>query len=201
MLLYRNMVSRVELGRVLLHNISNFEINENILEISNTAKITIPRHYKQLDGKSVLDIFRVGDKMKIEAGYYYDDDVDLETEFVGYVREIESDYPLVIHCHDETYPLRQSNYVKSYKDTDLKTILSDIVPGYIQFECPDVHVGKYQIDNASAFTVLQDLMKNYGLYSRLQNGKLKVGLAYEFGDNTDEHTYTIGKDVKKNQLK
>lgn len=185
----------------MLNNISNFEINENILEISNTAKITIPRHYKQLNGKSVLEMFKVGDKMKIEAGYYYRDDVDLETEFVGYIREIESDYPLVIHCDDETYPLRQNNYVKSYKDATLKDILSDIIPGYISFSCPDVRVGKYQIDNASAFAVLQDLMKNYGLYSRLQDGKMKVGLAYEFGDNTSEHTYTIGKDVKKNELK
>lgn len=201
MLLYRNMISRVTLGQVLLNNISNFEINENILEISNTAKITIPRHYKQLNGKSVLDMFRVGDKVKIEGGYYYGDDIDLETDFVGYVREIESDYPLVIHCDDETYPLRQTNYVKSYKDADLKTVLSDIIPGNISFSCPDVHIGKYQIDNASAFAVLQDLMKNFGLYSRLQDGKLKVGLAYEFGDKTNEHTYTIGKDVKKNELK
>lgn len=201
MLLYKNMISRVTLGRVLLNNISNFEISENILEISNTAKITIPRHYKQMNGKSVLDMFRVGDKMKIEAGYYYGDDVDLKTEFVGYVREIESDYPLVIHCDDEMYPLRQTNYVKSYRDANLKDILSDIIPGAISFECPNVHIGKYQIDNASAFAVLQDLMKNFGLYSRLQDGKMKIGLAYEFGDKTEEHTYTIGKDVKKNELK
>ena len=195
------MISRVTLGKVKLDNISDFEISENILEISNTAKITIPRHYKQLDGKSVLEQFKVGEKMKIEAGYYYGDDVDLKTEFVGYIREIESDYPLIVHCEDETYPLRQNNLVKSYKNATLKDVLSDVIPKPISFSCPDLYVGKYHIDNASTFAVLQDLMKNFGLYSRLYDGRLKVGLAYEFGEKTDVHTYMITKDVKKNELK
>ncbi|WP_418894705.1 hypothetical protein [Limibacterium fermenti] len=195
------MISKVTLGRVILNNISNFEINENILEISNTAKITIPRHYKQLDGKSVLDQFRVGDKMTIEAGYYYGSDVDMALEFTGYVQEIESDYPLIIHCEDESYIFRQTNNNKSYRDATLKQILSDIIPSNIGIECPDMTLGKFMIDNASTYSVLQQLVKNYGLFSRLQDGKLKVGLAYEFGDNTTEHTYVIGKNVKKNELK
>lgn len=201
MLLYRNMISRVTLGRVLLNNISNFEINENILEISNTAKITIPRHYKQLNGKSVLDMFRVGDKVKIEGGYYYGSDTDMGIEFVGYIQEIESDYPLIIHCEDESYILRQSNHNLSYRNATLKQVLSDIIPKNISVECPDVNLGKFMIENSSAYAVLQDLIKNYGLYSRLKADKLQVGLAYEFGDKTEEHTYTIGKDVKKNELK
>ena len=201
MLLYRNMISRVTLGRVLLNNISEFEINENILEISNTAKITIPRHYKQLNGKSVLDMFKVGDKMKIEAGYYYGDDVNLQTEFVGYIQEIESDYPLIIHCEDESFVLRQSNFNLSYRTVTLKQVLSDVMPKSMSIECPDVNLGKYIIENKSAYSVLQELAKNYGLFSRFYGDKLQVGLAYEFGDDTAEHTYTIGKDVKKNDLK
>jgi len=205
MLLFMNMTAEVQLGNVSLKNVNNFEIDENILEMSNTAKITIPRNYGKLNGKAILEQFKPGDKVTIDSGY----NSEFEREFTGYIREIESDIPLIIHCDDETYPLRQTNYIKSYKNASLKQILTDIIPSSIKFECPDVNVGKYQIDNASAFAVLQDLMKHYGLYSRLQEGTLKVGLAYEFGENTTNHIYTINApsdklfqaNVKKNELK
>lgn len=205
MLLFINMTAQVQLGNVLLQNINAFEIDENILEMSNTAKITIPRNYGKLNGTPILEQFKAGDKVTIDSGY----DGDYVREFTGYIREIESDIPLIIHCDDETYPLRQTNYIKSYKDATLKQVLTDIIPSSIKFDCPDVRIGKYQIDNASAFAVLQDLMKHYGLYSRLQEGVLKVGLAYEFGEKTDTHIYTINApadnlylaNVKKNDLK
>lgn len=205
MLLFINMTAQVQLGNVLLKNINAFEIDENILEMSNTAKITIPRNYGKLNGKPILSQLKAGDKVTIDCGY----DGDYAREFTGFIREIESDIPLIIHCDDETYPLRQTNYIKSYKDATLKQVLTDIIPSSIKFDCPDVKIGKYQIDNASAFAVLQDLMKHYGLYSRLQEGVLKVGLAYEFGEKTETHIYTINApednlyqaNVKKNDLK
>lgn len=205
MLLFMNMTAQVTLGNVLLKHINKFEIDENILEMSNTAKLTIPRNYGQLKGKTILEQMKVGDKVTIDAGY----DGQLSREFTGYIREIESDIPLIIHCDDETYPLRQTNYVKSYRDATLKQVLTDIIPSSIKFDCPDVRIGKYQIDNASAFAVLQDLMKHYGLYSSLQESVLKVGLAYEFGEKTETHIYTINApednlylaNVKKNDLK
>lgn len=205
MLLFMNMTSQVELGKVSLKHINSFDIEENILEMSNTAKLIIPRNYGKLNGKPILEQIKVGDKVTIDAGY----DGQLAREFTGYIREIESDIPLIVHCDDETYPLRQTNYVKSYKDATLKQILTDIIPSSIKFDCPDVKIGKYPIDNASAFAVLQDLMKHYGLYSSLQEGKLKVGLAYDFGEKTATHIYTINApssnvylaNVKKNDLK
>lgn len=205
MLLLMNMTAKVQLGNVKLNNVSSFEIDENILEMSNTAKIVIPRNYAKLKDKSILEQIKAGDKVTIEAGY----NGELGSEFTGYIREIESEAPLVIHCDDETYPLRQTNFIKSYRDASLKEILTDIIPSNMTFECPDVRVGKYQIDNASSFAVLQDLMKHYGLYSSLQNGVLKVGLAYDFGENTATHIYTINapadrpyqKNVKSNSLK
>jgi hypothetical protein len=182
--------------------VSQFEISESILEISNTAKITIPKHYALKAGKAILEQFKVGGRVVVEAGY----DGDLQTEFTGYISEIDSDIPLVISCED-MYKLRQNNFVKSYRDgTKLKQILNEIVPvgdesGIREVACDDVTIGKYQIDNASTFAVLQDLKTGYGLYSRLNNGILKVGLAYDFGGNSVTHEYVIGKNIKKNELK
>lgn len=197
MLAYLNMSSRVTLGNVVLNNISAYEINENVLEMSNVANITIPRNYKQLADKAILDILKVGDKVSIESAY----NGLMALEFTGYIKEIESDFPLIIHCEDESYVLRQTSFIKSYKAATLKQILTDIVPKGITWDCPAVNIGKYQIDKASAYDVLNDLIKRYGLYSRLHNGHLKVGLAYDFADTSKNHIYTIGKDVKKNELK
>jgi hypothetical protein len=201
MIAFLNMNALVTLGNVRLENVSQFEISESILEISNTAKITIPKHYALKAGKAILEQFKVGDRIMIEAGY----NGNLQTEFTGYISEIDSDIPLVISCEDDLYPLKQTNYVKSYPaGTNLKKILTDIIPaGTVKFDTggADITIGKYQIDNASAFAVLQDLMKNYGLYSSVYNGILRVGLAYDYGENTQTHEYIIGKNIKKNELK
>lgn len=197
MLAYLNMSSRVTLGSIVLNNISNYEINENVLQMSNVASITIPRNYTRLADKPVLELIKVGDKVKIESCY----NGLIGLEFSGYIREIESDFPLIIHCEDETYVLRQTSFIKSYKSATLKQILSDIIPAGITWDAPKTHIGKYMIDKASAHDVLNDLIKRYGLYARLHNGHLKVGLAYDFADTSRNHIYTIGINVKKNELK
>jgi hypothetical protein len=197
MLAYLNMTSRVSLGNVLLNNISGYKVTENVLEMSNTAEITIPRNYKKMAEKSILEQFKVGDKVKIESGY----DGKYDVEFTGYISEIETDFPLIIHCEDESYILRQTKFIKAYKSATLKQILADIIPASILWDAPAVNIGKYQIDKASAYTVLSDLVKNYGLYSRMSNGHLKVGLAYDFVDKSKNHIYVIGGNIKKNDLK
>lgn len=203
MLLFMNMGSQVALGNVQLYHITSFEITEGIDAMSNTAKVVIPRNYAALNGKFILDEITVGDKAIIKAGY----DNELELEFTGYIREIESDYPLIIHLDDETYPLRQNNLIYSYKNATLKQVLTDIIPSEITFKCPSVNLGKFQIDNESSFQVLQRIKENYGLYSRLQNGKLTVNLRDVNTVDHDTHTYILNPGqkltnlVRKNDLK
>ncbi len=204
MLLFMNIASQVTLGNVLLKHVVAFEVTESIMEMSNTAKVTIPRNYAALNGKPILDQFKVGDPVTIDAGY----DGELNREFTGYIREIESDYPLIIHCDDESYPLRQNDLVKSYQSVTLKQLLADIITEGITFEAPDVNLGRFQIDHESSFQVLQRIKEDYGLYSRLQNGVLTVNLRdLVVSSNSEVHTYVLNPGtkifnlVKKNELK
>ena len=193
---FLNMCSKIVLGNFTMNHVNSVEISENILEISNTAKITIPR---QTIKEGYLDShFSVGDKVEIWLGY----NKNLILEFTGYIREIEASAPLIIHCDDDTFILRRTNFVESYSNASLSQILKDVLKDTgIVFECPEVQIGKYQIDNQNAFMVLQDLMKNFGLYSRLENGVLKIGLAFSYGQNVKPHKYIIGHNVKKSELK
>ena len=203
------MTAKATLGNVALKNISAFEISESILEMSNTAKITIPKAYNKIDQKAVLDQFNVGSAVTIDAGYYREGWEDMKREFTGYIREIESDIPLVVYCDDETYPLRQNCLVGSWKSVTLKEVLAFIVPKTIGFECPDVNLGRFQIDKESSYQVLQRIKNDYGLYSRLQAGALQVNLRdIAVGAAIkDVHTYVVnpetagGNLVKKNELK
>jgi hypothetical protein len=66
MMLYLNMTAKATLGKVLLKNVSQIEINESILEMSNTAKITIPKGFSKLDQKSILEYFAVREPVTID---------------------------------------------------------------------------------------------------------------------------------------
>ncbi|MDL2314765.1 hypothetical protein LJC16_00720 [Bacteroidales bacterium OttesenSCG-928-C19] len=209
MVLYLNMISSVQLGAVPLDNVNSFKITEDINAISNTAEIVIPHNYEKLDGKHILEQIKVGDPVLIRSGYYAGTYLNMADEFVGYIREIESEMPIKIHCDDESYILQQTNYVKSYPNAKLKDVLTDIIPKSIKVECPDVTLGDFQIDNQSAFTVLNTLKEEYGIYSKLRNGVLKVNLRdlIDVNEKENVHTYTLnpgvaeGSIIKKSELK
>ncbi|MGY0034452.1 hypothetical protein [Pedobacter sp. NJ-S-72] len=100
---YLNMIAKVTIGNIYFDDVSEIEISESVTELSNVAKVILPRFYKQLNGKYPLDYMKVGDKVKIEFGY---EETGINTEFEGYVREISADIPLEITC-DQLYPIRQ----------------------------------------------------------------------------------------------
>lgn len=200
------MTSEVQFGKVLLKSISELEINESIDDISNTAKITIPHNYAQLAGKFILDQFQAGSPVVLKLGY----NGELNTEFTGYVREIDGNYPVIVYCDDESYVLRQSSHVGSFANATLREVLNSIIPKNIKIDCPDVNLGKFQIDKESAYQVLQRIKTSYGMYSRVKDGVLYVNLrelAIDQKQVKHIHKYVVGvKDqragfVKKNELK
>lgn len=195
-MLYLNMNSKAVIGDIQLNNIRSFTITQTVQELSSTAKLVVPKAYGKIGQKPILDLLKVGDPVKIDLGY----NGLYNQEFEGYISEIEADAPLVIHCDDKMWPYKQNNWVKNYPGTNLKQVLQEIFPG-LEIDCPHVNLGKFQIDNASSYKVIQDLQSDNGLYSRITGNTLKVGLAYDFADLSKVHTYNIQKDVKANDLK
>ena len=195
-MLYLNMNSKAVLGNIQLNNITSFNITQTVQELSSTAKLVVPKAYGKIGQKPILDLLKVGDPVKIDLGY----NGVYNQEFEGYISEIEADAPLVINCDDKMWPYKQNNWVKNYARSDLKQVLQEIFPGLV-IDCPQVNLGKFEIDNASSYKVIQDLQSDNGLYSRITGNTLKVGLAYDFADLSKVHTYDIRKDVKANDLK
>lgn len=197
---YLNMSARITIGKIYFDDITSVEIDQSITEISSTARIVIPRFYKQLDNKYPLDFIRSGDQVTIEFGY---EETGINVEYRGYVREISADIPLEITC-DQLYPLRQNNIVKSYKSVTLRQLLTDVIQGTFikSVECPDVQLGKYIIDNASTYQILDKIKEEFGFYAKLIGDVLTVGFAWDWNVGfTAAHVYDKQNNVKSSDLR
>lgn len=196
---YLNMIARVTVGNIYFDDITSVEVTESVKELSNTATVTMPRFYKQLDGKYPLDYMKAGDKVKIEFGY---EETGIFSEFEGYLRQVSADIPLVLTC-DQLYPLRQNNFVKSYRAVTLKQLLQDITKGTFitKVDCPDVNMGKYIINNSSTYQVLDKIKEQYGFYAKINGSLLHVGFAWDWRPGfTAKHIYNVRSNVKQNEL-
>jgi hypothetical protein len=196
MSLYYEPNSRVKVGNVVFNNVNKVVITESVKEMGDNAVITLPRTYKKLNGKSVLDYLSEGDKVTIELGIdgkYYE-------EFTGYLDEISSDVPLQLHVDDGFYPLKRNNFTISWDEITLKNLLNYIAPGYT-INAPDVNLGAFEINSASTYRVLTALQQQYGFYSYMRGKQLNCQFAFDVRGSGKTHRYKIGNNVKKNNLK
>jgi len=163
-------------------------VNEVTIETSyenltDTAKITIPRKLN-FEGKPIAvgvdSIFKRGDSVKIELGYF----PDLRTVFTGYITKVSPKTPIVLECEDNMYLLKTTIIDKYSKTTvSLKQLLTDIIGNVVQFKTLlDVELGSFRITNSSVAKVLDVLKSDYGFYSYFVDGVLNVGLASDASD-------------------
>lgn len=200
-MLYLNLCSRLTIenqvgGKIILERIAGAEINKTIEVLGDKAWVIVPRRYGDKKDGELLEYIREGDKAKLELGY----NGELAVEFEGYIREIESGFPMKIHLDDETYRMRNNQFVHSWKSVTLKEVLQYIAPTY-DIECHEVVLGKFQIDNQSTLEVIRALKEKYGFYTAIRGQKLICKFKYEIVEEKHIHVYDFMKNVKGNTLK
>ncbi len=91
------------------------EITRDTEKLTTEAKITMPKKVKW-DGADEIPVKR-GDTVTISLGY----NDNLQTAFVGYVRDVGFKTPIVITCEDEMFKLKQMPaQKKAYRASRLK---------------------------------------------------------------------------------
>lgn len=96
------------------------EITRDTEKLTTEAKIIMPKKVKW-DKADKIPVKR-GDSVKISLGY----DDNLQTAFVGYVRDVGFKTPIVITCEDEMFKLKQMpTKKKAYRSVSLETLLKD----------------------------------------------------------------------------
>lgn len=214
MFLYYNISSKIKIGKIETQYFTSITCKSSFKEMADTATITLPRDYRSakiagktdsLERKNIRELVNVGDAVEIQVGY----EDRLKTVFKGYVKTISADIPLIIECEDEMFKLRRSGAMtESFKAIQLLPLLQKIAPGY-QYEVIDnINLGKFIIENASAFEVLEALRKDYLLHSRFDGKKLIVGFPTDLKPQSN-YQYNIDymrssdnlKFVKKEDMK
>lgn len=189
-----------------LRSVSEVVIEKSVEVLSDTARIVLPG---MVAGKplNIEDKVQRGNKITIRLGY----DGKLQDEFVGYVRSISPNNPLVIECEDETYLLRKPLVDKVFKKADMATILSYCLKGTgLTLDCQvsGVMYDKLVVMKATAYAVVQKLKQETGLSIYIDNGVMYCHLAfaekrgtvvYDFErnvENSDGLQYVNEQDVR-----
>lgn len=204
--LYFNICLRITIAdNIQFIRCSSIRINESVELLINTAEIELPREFRNavdsvgksvnIAGKSILDFMKRGDSIKIEFGY----NDDLQTEFQGYISRIGAETPLVLECEDEMFQLKKAPKITKFIHSGkLIDILKAVVPSKYSIECnADYTIGKWLIDSATPYNVLEELREKAGIRAYFKNPTtLCVGMAIDFKPETI-HTYNFSENVRR----
>ncbi len=135
------------------------EITRDTEKLTTEAKITMPKKVKW-DKADNIPVKR-GDSVKISLGY----DDNLQTAFVGYVRDVGFKTPIVITCEDEMFKLKQMpTKKKAYRSVSLETLLKDQGIGYRLNIMGEQALGAYRV-TADTVAALLGKLSEQGIRS------------------------------------
>ena len=139
----------------VLNEVSEIEITLDTEQLTDNCKITLPKKIKW-DNSANIPLKR-GDKVKISLGY----DDNLQSAFVGYIKDIGVKTPVVISCEDEMFKLKQMQTIKkAYKSVDVETLLKDQGLPYKINVMGEQRLGQYRVTADTAAALLGHLREN-----------------------------------------
>ena len=196
---------RIKIGDIVLNQVNDIKIDKSWRNLEDKAMIKFPRANKLLTKR-----FKVGDPVSIELSY---DGEPKHIEFEGYIKKIMPNVPLMIECEDPVWLLRQGSVNLEWKNTTLRSILTEIIgianKANVSRNSPsisligndqeeDIKLSTFRITNASVAEAVNKIKQEFGLTAYFKGHQLYVGLAY--GNPGDRVGYNTTKNVIKNNL-
>ncbi len=192
----------ITIGKYRVQTVKEVKIATSVLNLSDTASITLPGKY--LDKwKDIEDKIKVGDEVVIKLGY----DDDNETEFNGYLKRISRDNnSLVLECEDALYLLNKSVANKEYKDVTLNMLLNDIltqIDSNLQLECDYTYsMEKLVVFHQTALDVLKKIHEDTKANIWFEGKTLHIHPVYDtLGGVPTSIIYDTKINVQSNELK
>lgn len=191
----------IAIGGYKVKTLTEVKIITSVLNLSDTATITMPGQYLNT-WRKIEDKVHVGDAVTIKLGY----DNNLETEFIGYLKRISRDNnSLVLECEDALYLLDKTVADKEYKKETLKGILSDIltqVDTNLNVECGyDFNYEKFVVFKSTALDVLKKVHEDTKANIWFEGKTLKVQPVYQKPEGDKAVIYDTEVNVQSNELK
>ena len=172
------------------------EITRDTEKLTTEAKITMPKKVKW-DKADKIPVKR-GDSVKISLGY----DDNLQTAFVGYVRDVGFKTPIVITCEYEMFKLKQMpTKKKAYRSVSLETLLKDQGISYRLNIMGEQALGAYRV-TADTVAALLGKLSEQGIRSffRYEDGApvLYCGVLFE-RDTRPAQVFKTGLNIISDQ--
>jgi hypothetical protein len=191
----------IALGRTIkIREVATVSIKKGLQNLVNTSTIVLPKNLLIPPDKKITDLFNIGDKVTIELGY----NQVLNTEFIGYIRSVKHDIPLVIECEDEMFNLKQITLKsKAFKKATLKTIIDYVLADTpYKAEIIDTTVDDFVIDNnVSVALVFQYLKEKLGITFSFNNrGVLVCGFPYSFDPQNNVYIADFEQNIASSNL-
>lgn len=193
----------IKIGKWSLQTLKEVKITTSVLNLSDTATITLPGKYlnrwtDELEKKDV----KVNDQVVIKLGY----DDENETEFTGYVKRILRDNnSLVIECEDALYLLEKTLENAEYKSITLKELLQKMlkqVDSSFTVECDyDFTYEKMVIFHQTALDVLKKVHEDTKANIWFEENTLHVHPCYQKSEDDVPVIYDTKVNVQSNELK
>jgi len=186
---------------LLLDFVTEYEASDTWTDLTNKAKITIPKNIYVRNGNgglvslsgpavnvggfsSNVPVFLRGDKVTIEGGYRYksksgNDVLKTSVLFTGYISQVSSKKPIVLECEDNMWKLKQLIAPnKTYPPTaTLEDILRDLLKGtdFTVNALTKTTFGAFRTQNETVCEVLARLRKDYHFESYFRGNELRSG--------------------------
>jgi len=170
------ITSKATNEEIIIDFVNDISIKSTWKEFVDTCEIKFPKKITKAGTPIVVglnSIFKRGDKIKIELGYY----PKLETYFNGYISAIETGSPLTLKCENEMFILKQSTLTKSYKSINLNVLIPEIVSDF-KTEVVDAELGSLRLTKVTPLQVLEEIKKTYSIEAFFKDSILYCGLIY-----------------------
>lgn len=206
--------------------VTDFECSDSWKDFTNKGKITLPKnlYFRDESGKlqplkgtninvggfsSGVPLFLRGDKVKIEAGYKYRnqkqiDVTDTSVFFEGYVSNVGSKIPIELDIEDNMWILKQTPVTtKTFSESNtLEDILGYILQGtsFKHKALTKTNFGNFTIGNETAAQVLQRLQQSYGFESYFRGNELRCGVLIYLPEEAKEENFIFQRNIIDDEL-
>lgn len=191
----------IAIGAYKVKTLTEVKITTSVLNLSDTATITMPGQYLNT-WRKIEDKVHVGDAVTIKLGY----DNNLETEFTGYLKRISRDNnSLVLECEDALWLTNKMVADMEYKSISLKELLTGIlaqVDPEMTVECDyDFTYEKMVVFKSTALDVLKKVHEDTKANIWFEGKTLKVQPVYQKPEGDKAVIYDTEVNVQSNELK
>ena len=191
----------IAIGGYKVKTLTEVKITTSVLNLSDTATITMPGQYLNT-WRKIEDKVHVGDAVTIKLGY----DNNLETEFTGYLKRISRDNnSLVLECEDALWLTNKMVADMEYKSISLKELLTGIlaqVDPKMTVECDyDFTYEKMVVFKSTALDVLKKVHEDTKANIWFEGKTLHVHPVYQQAKGDKPVIYDTEVNVQSNELK